>query len=345
MKKDQLPTTNYLKITKAAAILGCEIEDIIHWAANQKIMLHLMLEEAECAVIIRSLTPAQSNDPFDKQMDHQDRLVNATLKITQGEFGLAQLSFNDVRPNQQFGGVPMFYRFSYGGVTFPLTMMAKASGLWALGHQFAKQLESHGVVEFRSFFVTHGYLLTIDNPIDGFQVSIVPVTSAKTPEVPDCHVLPEHLWLTRENMQQLLSSTIPQHSTDKGSKLLKKPPRYSAKKHAMLCMLTGLLVEQDDTLSTIALEQQHLTSPNYHQLLTELSHTLRCPAEDLIRHLLHRCAHSSIAFLFLANKSFEEWSSTAIAEAIQTLMGARAHDEIQRQLANIDKNTIQNWLN
>ncbi|MBV7437098.1 hypothetical protein [Aeromonas sp. sif2416] len=344
MKRYNLPDTDYLEITKAASILGCDVADIIHWAANQKTTLFLMLKEAECAVIIRNLTQENPNDSFDKQMEYQDRLVSSTLKITQGEFGLAQLSFNDVRPKKQFGDVPMFYRFSYGGVTFPLTMMAKASGLWALGHSFAKQLESHGVVEFRSFFVAHGYLLTIDRPIDNFQVSIVPVTSAKNPDVPNCRVLPEHLWLTNESMQRLLGSTA-SHSANPSSPPLKKPQRYSPKKHAMLCFLAELLMERDDALATIAFERNHLTPSNYQQLVTELSHALQCPAEELIRQLLSRCVHYSVAFLFLGNKQFEEWSNTAIAEAIQTLMSSRERDQIQCQLANIDKNTIQNWLN
>lgn len=344
MKRCNLPDTDYLNITKAASELGCKVEDIIHWAANQKTTLYLMLEDSECAVIIRNLSPAQPNDAFDKRMEAQDRLVNATLKITQGEFGLARLSFNDVRPGKLFGGVPMFYRFSYGGVTYPLTMMAKASGLWALGHSFAKQLETQGMVEFRSFFVTHGYLLNIDNPIDGFQISIVPVTSAKNPEIPDCRVLPEHLWLTHESMKQLLRNNA-RHSSSSSSTPLKKPPRYSTKKHAMLIFLTELLVEHDDSLATIAFERDAFTSSHYHQLVIKLCHTMQCPDEELIRQLIKRCAHASVAFLFLLNKAFEEWSNTAIAEAIQTLMCSRSRDQIQSQLANIDKNTIQNWLN
>ena len=335
---------DYLQISRAATILGCEIDDIIHWAANQKTTLFLMLKEAECAVIIRNLIPIQPNDSLDKQMEYQARLVRATLKITEGEFGLAQLNFNDVRPKKQLGDVPMFYRFSYGGVTFPLTMMAKASGLWAVGHSFTKQLESHGAVDFRSFFLKHGYLLNIDNPIEGFQVSIVPVTSIEKPAVPDHRVLPEHLWLTHESMQRLLGNTA-QHSAIQRLQPLNKPQRYSPKKHAMLCFLTELLVERDDALATIAFEQHSLISSNYHQLVTELGHALQCPAEELIRQLLRRCAHSSIAFLFLVNKQFEEWSNTAIAEAIQTLMDSRERDQIQCQLASIDKNTIQNWLN
>ncbi|HDX8594271.1 TPA: hypothetical protein RQN60_000531 [Aeromonas dhakensis] len=344
MTRYDLPDTDYLKITKAASELGCKVEDIIHWAANQKTTLYLMLEESECAVIIRNLTPAQPNSTFDKQMEAQDRLVNATLKITQGEFGLARLHFNDVRPGKLFGGVPMFYRFSYGGVTYPLTLMAKASGLWTVGHSFAKQLETHGMVEFRSFFVTHGYLLTLDNPIDGFQVSIVPVTSAKNPEVPDCRVLPEHLWLTQESMKQLLRNTA-RHSSSSGSTALEKSPRYSTKKHAMLIFLTELLVEHDDALATFAVERNNLTSSHYHQLVIKLCQALQCPDKELIRQLIKRCAHTSAGFLFLANKPSEEWSNTAIAEAIQTLMYSRPRDQIQSQLANVDKNTIQNWLN
>lgn len=57
MTKNILPDTDYLKISKAADILNCEIDDIIHWAANRKTTLYLMLEEAECAVIIRNLNP------------------------------------------------------------------------------------------------------------------------------------------------------------------------------------------------------------------------------------------------------------------------------------------------
>lgn len=340
MKRYKLPNTDYFNITKAASILDCDVEDIIHWAANQKTTLFMRLEEAECAVIIRNLDPVKPNDSFDKQMEYQDRLVSSTLKITQGNFGLAQLSFNDVRPNKSFGDVPMFYRFSYGGLTFPLTMIAKASGFWALGNSFANQLESHGVVEFRSFFVAHGYLLTIDKPINNFQVSIVPVTSAQNPEIPDCRILPEDLWMTNGSMQQLLGNTAT-HSVTPSSTPLKKPQRYSPKKHAIICFLTELLIERDDTLSTIAFEQHPLISSNYHQLVTKLSHALQCPAEELIRNLLSRCAYSSIAFLFLVNKQFEEWSNTAIAEAIQTLMSSRERDQIQCQLANIDKNTIR----
>ncbi|WP_421312861.1 hypothetical protein [Aeromonas sp. 603404] len=344
MKRCNLPDTDYLKITKAASELGCKVEDIIHWAANQKTTLYLMLEESECAVIVRNLDPAQPNDAFDKQMGAQDRLVNATLKITQGEFGLARLHFNDVRPSKLFGGVPMFYRFSYGGVTYPLTLMAKASGLWTVGHSFAKQLETHGMVEFRSFFVTHGYLLTLNNPIDGFQVSIVPITSAKNPEVPDCRVFPEHLWLTHESVKQLFSNTA-RHSSRSGITALNKHPRYSPKKHAMLIFLTELLVEHDDVLATIAVDRDTFTSSHYHQLVIELRHALQCPDKELVKQLIKRCAHTSAGFLFLANRPFEEWSNTAIAEAIQTLMCSRPRDQIQSQLANVDKNTIRDWLN
>lgn len=344
MIKNNLPVTDYLKISKAAAILGCEIEDIIHWAANRRTTLFLKLDDAECAVIIRNLTPINPHDSFDKKMEYQARLVSATLNITQGEFGLAQLNFNDVRPNKQLGDVPMFYRFSYGGVTFPLTMMAKASGLWSVGHSFTKQLESYGTVDFRSFFLEHGYLLSIEKPIEGFQVSIVPVTSIEEPAVPDHRILPEHLWLTSESMQRLLGHTA-QHAASQRLQPQKKPQRYSPKKHAMICFLTELLMERDDVLSTIAFEQHPLISSNYHHLVTKLSHALQCPAEELIRNLLSRCAYSSIAFPFLVNQQFEDWSNTAIAEAIHTLMDSRERDLIQCQLASIDKNTIQNWLN
>ncbi|HGY1050679.1 TPA: hypothetical protein ACNUVO_001352 [Aeromonas salmonicida subsp. pectinolytica] len=335
---------DYLQISRAATILGCEIDDIIHWAANQKTTLFLMLKEAECAVIIRNLIPRQPNDSFDVQMEYQERLVRATLKITEGEFGLAQLNFNDVRPKKQLGDIPMFYRFSYGGVTFPLTMMAKASGLWAVGHNFTKQLESYGAVDFRSFFLKHGYLLSIDNPIEGFQVSIVPVTSIEEPAVPDQRILPEDLWLTHESIQRLLGHKD-QRAANQYLQPLSKPQRYSPKKHAMICFLTELLMERDDALSAITFGQHPLISSHYHQLVTELSETLQCPTEVLIRQLLSRCAHSSIAFLFLTNKQFEEWSNAAIAEAIRTLMCSRKRDQIQSQLANIDKNTIQHWLN
>lgn len=344
MTRNILPDTDYLRISKVAAILGCEIENIIHWAANRKTTLFLKLDDAECAVIIRNLIPIQPNDSFDKQMEYQARLVSATLNITQGEFGLAQLNFNDVRPKKQLGDVPMFYRFSYGGVTFPLTMMAKASGLWAVGHNFTKQLESYGAVDFRSFFLKHGYLLSIDNPIEGFQVSIVPITSIEEPAVPDHRILPEDLWLTHESMQRLLGHTD-QRAANQHLQPLSKPQRYSPKKHAMICFLTELLMEQDDALSTIAFGQHPLISSHYHQLVTELSNALQCPAEVLIRQLLSRCAHSSIAFLFLANKQFEEWSNKAIADTIRTLMSSRKRDKIQSQLASIDKNTIQDWLN
>lgn len=86
MIKNILPVTDYLKISKAAAILGCEIEDIIHWAANRKTTLFLKLDDAECAVIIRNLTPINPHDSFDKKMEYQAQLVSATLNITQGEF-------------------------------------------------------------------------------------------------------------------------------------------------------------------------------------------------------------------------------------------------------------------
>ncbi|MCX0439904.1 hypothetical protein ACTG1M_18370 [Aeromonas sp. 107A] len=347
MTKNILPDTDYLKISKAADILNCEIDDIIHWAANGKTTLYLMLEEAECAVIIRNLTPQPPITALDNFMAYQDRLTSAIPKITQGEFGLSQLSFNDVRPKAGFGDVPMFHRFTYGGKTFPLTLMAKAYGLWAVGHRFAKHMERHGEVLFRPFFLKHGYLLNLDKSIDGFQVSIVPVTSSENPDVPDYCVQPEHLWLTSESMQQLIGSSAAKPKNHQ-SKSLSNDKRYSRKKHAMLAFLTELLAKQDNLFAGITQARYNHDAASYELLTTKLSHALQLPIaqqEGLIQLLLRRCAQSSTAFFFLGSKPIEEWSGTAIAEEIQDLMKSRDKGEIQRQLANIDKNTINKWLN
>lgn len=346
MTKNLLPDTDYFKISKAADIRGCEIDDIIHLAANQKTTLSLMLEEAECVVIIRSLTPTPPITDLDNFMEYQNRLVSAIAKITRGEFGLSQLSFNDVRPKERIDDVPMFYRFTYGGVTFPLTLIAKASGLWAVSYRFARHMERHGSVEMRPFFLKHGYVLNLENDIDGFQVSIVPVTSLEPAELPDACIPPEDLWLSHESMQQLLSK-----SGQKPTKLQTKPfnnnGRYSGKKHAMLGLLTLLLAEQDDTFAGIIFERHGLTSSNFDLLIIKLRDALQTPEaqpEELIQHLLHMCAKSLPAFLFLGSKRIKEWSNTAIAEEIQKQAALIDQNEIQSQLVNIDKNTIKNWL-
>lgn len=347
MKNSILPDTDYLNISKAAAKLGCEIEDIIHWAANQKTTLYLMLEEAECAVIIRNLTPPPPITALDKFMEYQDRLTSAIPKITQGEFGLSQLSFNDLLPKTGLGDMPMFHRFTYGGKTFPLTLMAKAYGLWAVGHSFAKHMERHGEVLFRPFFLKHGYLLNLDESINGFQVSIVPVTSSENPDVPDYCVLPDHLWLTNKSMQQLLGSSTAKPKNHQ-SKSLNNDRRYSRKKHAMLAFLTELLAKQDNLFASITQARYSHDSTSYELLITKLSHALQLPTdqpEALFQHLLRRCAQTSAAFMFLGNRHIDEWSNTAIAEEIKVLMSSRNKDEIQSQLASVDKNTIKEWLN
>ncbi|MGS3217347.1 hypothetical protein ACB290_15485 [Aeromonas caviae] len=116
----------------------------------------------------------------------------------------------------------------------------------------------------------------------------------------------------------------------------------------MLAFLTDLLAKQDNLFASITQARYNYDATSYELLTTKLSHALQLPTaqqEGLIQLLLRRCAQSSTAFFFLGSKPIEEWSRTAIAEEIQDLMKSRDKGEIKRQLASIDKNTINNWLN
>lgn len=348
MPKHLLPKIAYFKIDQAAITLNCKVSDIIHWAANEKTTLYLRLKQAESAVILRNPNPTSpsSTQHFGGYHDPNEKLIQAVLKVISGEMGLSHLSFNDVRPKTYTGDVPIFYNFTYAGRSFPLTMMAKASGLWALGPSFAKHLENHGNVPLRPFFLEHGYVLNPHTDIDGLQLCIVPVTSPEDLAIPDIDVIPEDLWLSHDSMQQLLnkSDTKP---TLINEGLTKSNTRYSRKKHAMLCLLIELLTKHDSTFAGIVINSQNLTSTNYELLIDQLHNILRIPKdrpEPFMQNLFIRCAQSGAAFISFTSKNIYKWPHTTLADDILKIIDARPQDEIQLQLASINKNTVKQWI-
>ncbi|MBW9400097.1 hypothetical protein FHC51_09760 [Leclercia sp. EC_58] len=177
---NNLPHLDYYRIDRAAKKLGCEVEDLIHWGANNKINLCIMLDMAY-SHFYSSMDVHSLNRKFEDLQKNEDGFK---------EISKHSLIYNGVTPDEY--NYPFFNddrgEFSVAN--------GDASGLWALNCVDLKKIELNG-------YYDKGLMVFPDGNanLEGFFGCILPDSAG-------VKITEADLWITWEEMERVISDNF-----------------------------------------------------------------------------------------------------------------------------------------
>lgn len=177
---NNLPHLDYYRIDRAAKEIGCEVQDLIHWGANNKINLSIMLDMAYSSFY--SLMDAHSlNGKF------EDLKNNGS--------GFKEISKYSLVYN---GGDPDEYNspfFNDNDKEFSVAD-GDASGLWAMNCADLKKIELNG-------YYDEGLIVFPDGTsnLEDLFVCVLPHSAG-------VKITEADLWITWEEMEKVISNSL-----------------------------------------------------------------------------------------------------------------------------------------
>lgn len=177
---NNLPHLDYYRIERAAKKIGCEVEDLIHWGANNKINLCIMLDMAY-SCFYSSMEVHFLNQKFEN--------------LQKNEYGFKEISkhsliYNGVSPEEYISPF-----FNYDGEEFSVAS-GDASGLWAMNCVDLKQIELNGYYDKGMIVFPIG-----SSNLEGFFGCVLPDSAG-------VKVTEADLWITWEEMDRVISNNF-----------------------------------------------------------------------------------------------------------------------------------------
>ncbi|ELY3972922.1 hypothetical protein SNN58_003511 [Cronobacter dublinensis] len=179
---NRMPELDYCRIDRASKTLKCDVEDIIHWAANGKIQISLMLNESigsfysmhdlnEANKLFISLNAKSDGSKYASKYSFIENEFNAVEDDLQGFF---------------------FYREKDEKDNFLASVgIGAASGLWKLLDEVPRQLEMYG------FYYGPLMLLPCESE-EGSAIGAFIVDNGKS-----FRITKNDLWLTKSQIKKI----------------------------------------------------------------------------------------------------------------------------------------------
>ncbi|KAF1366971.1 hypothetical protein [Yokenella regensburgei] len=169
---------DYCRIDRAAKVIGCEIDDLVHLGANNKIQLSLMLDMA------------YSHFYSDMDIDYLNESYKI-LPVYNNEFRMItnhSMIYDELLSDESI--------FSYDSGDHYSVAYGSASGLWDMPSSDLKKIELHG-------FFDEGIILTPSGEIklNGFLGCLLPNSNGVKIKVND-------LWITKEYIEDVLQGNF-----------------------------------------------------------------------------------------------------------------------------------------
>ena len=169
---------DYCRIDRAAKIANCEVDDLVHLGANNKIQLSLMLDMA------------YSHFYSDMEIDNSNENYR-NLPVYNDEF--KKITSYSMIYDELLSDDSIFF---YDSVDLYSVAYGSASGLWDIPSPELKKIELHG-------FFDEGVILTPsgESNFNGFFGCLLPHSKGVKIKVND-------LWITKEHIENILQNNF-----------------------------------------------------------------------------------------------------------------------------------------
>lgn len=192
-----IPSLDYYRVDRAAKLIGCEVGDIIHWGAVDKIKLCVMLDMAN-SIFFSSMDTKKINNDLRDLPNHTEEFKELTRN---------SLVYNDdsihIEDFEFFFEDDLFNSDSEDGCPFNIAY-GHASGLWELEQRALIKMEMSNVYDDGLIVLPSG-----DMNLEGFFCCLLPDSQG-------CKITLNDLWITREYVERILSNDI-------ATKIIHKP--------------------------------------------------------------------------------------------------------------------------
>lgn len=188
----------YCRIDRAARLLGCEVEDIVHWGAIGAIDLCVNLNFIPCrlGMMIRLSDGPEENAPPDDLTEAEFTRWNSVIDLLEegGTLGdYSSFHAQHIREGDDNG----FHRYPDGGVEF--VRLGRAKGFWRLARWNCEHLEVHGSWQKHSADgeITRGIMLRPINHKKDLALATISIPYGKE------SLGVSELWVLRPDLEKL----------------------------------------------------------------------------------------------------------------------------------------------
>lgn len=192
-----IPSLDYYRVSRAAKLIGCDVGDLIHWGAVDKIKLCVMLDMAN-SIFHSSVDVKKINNDLRDLPNHTEEFK----ELTRNSF-----IYNDDSIYTE--GIEFFFKddlFSFGSDDEGSLNIAygHASGLWELEQRVLIKMEMNNFYDDGLIVLPSGEM-----SFEGFFCCLLPDSQG-------CRITSNDLWITREHVERILSNDI-------ANKIIHKP--------------------------------------------------------------------------------------------------------------------------